>query len=632
MTATRLHAPLLFLAALSLYLLTSAPGLTSEDSAELATGARYLTMVHAPGYPLYLLAGRLVSALDQWPGRGLVLFSAFTSALAVSLLYLALLRLWNERSALVGAATLAVIRGFWDSAIIVEVYALQAALFAALFLTLVHLRAHPSGRLLRLFGLLLGLMLAHHVGVLILTPFLLGFLLWQTRPFPRAAILPACGQLLLGLGLYAALLLLSRRPEMPIVWWPPITSLGQLLHVAGGAGFRSLLFAVPPGDALVNLVQYPLLLATWLNVLSLILAALGLVHLARTDRPLLLLVGGVIAMTVFHTANYAVLDPESFLLPAALPLAILAGAGFQGVIAMRRDRAVYAEAVAVTILVVGIAGRLALGDLMAASTQSLPVDIARAVLDAHDRERSDTDVLVWSDWHLFPTLRYVQIAEGRGRRVTVELDSTASSPGVTFWPGRTWTMRPTRTVGALYPLVMEDLHWRVDIAGASGETTLPPPGPVPAPAASVDTPPAPLLPGHDLDLVRVDTPAEARFGEPIRVIAWFRRAAPRATRAATPVAALRDASGREEPPAGWLVLARNGRPILRTPLSPPSWHGDPADLPADRILAEPVQTLIPTAFLRAPVTDEYRLAIELGARPENGVVDLGPLAVRRDRE
>lgn len=636
MSAARHHAPLVFLVALGLYLLTSAPGLTVEDSAELATGARFLTMVHAPGYPLYLILGRLAFALDAisgaYPGRGLVLLSAFAAAAAVTILHATLRRLHGPGAALVGAASLAVLQGFWEAGIIVEVYALQSALFAALLHVLVSLAQAPSGRGLRLLGLLLGLMLAHHVGVIILLPFLLGYLAWTCRPFPTRDLPAAAGYLALGLLLYAALPLLSARPGMPISWWPPITSLDQLVHVAGGAGFRKLLFAVPAREVAANLVAYPIRLAGWLNILSLVLAAAGTIRLARHDRPLLVLLGGILAMTIVHSANYAVLDPESFLLPAAVPLGLLAGSGFRTVEAWRGDRPAHAGPVALTILVLGIAGRLATGHLFAASVQTLPLDIARAVLTAHDRAATvgqessagEFDIL-WSDWHLYPTLRYAQIAEGLGRNVRVELDSTAETPGPSYKPGRTWAMRPSREMGAVHPLRMEDLHWRVleprspmDASPRDrGETH----------AGSHGTAIAAVLPGG-IHLVGVETTAGARFGEAIPVLLYFRVEAAAATERET-------GATRPPPPfaSGSLVLVRNGHPILRTPWSFPGWRPTAEAAAPDRVHPEPVQSIVPTTFARASTGDRYALALEFdppGTSDGRRRLDLGPISVTRN--
>lgn len=636
MTADRHHAPLVFLVALGLYLLTSAPGLTVEDSAELATGARFLTMVHAPGYPLYLILGRLASALDAisgaYPGRGLVLLSAFAAASAVTILHATLRRLYGPGPALVGAASLAVLQGFWEAGIIVEVYALQSALFAALLHSLVSLSQAPSGRSLRLLGLLLGLMLAHHVGIIILLPFLLGYLAWTCRPFPMRDLPAAFGYLGLGLLFYAALPLLSTRSGIPIVWWPPITGLDQLVHVASGAGFRKLLFAVPAGEVAANLVTYPLRLAGWLNILSLVLVASGIIRLARHDRPLLVLLGGILAMTVLHAANYAVLDPESFLLPATVPLGLLAGAGFRSVEEWRRDRPAHAVPVALTILLLGVTGRLATGHLFAASVQTLPLDIARAVLAAHDRETpanpetsGEGHDILWSDWHLYPTLRYVQIAEGLGKNVRVELDSTAETPGPTYKPGRTWAMRPSRTMGRLHPLRMENLHWRV----------LEPHAPLEARprerrethAFAVGRPVSAALPGG-IYLVGVETTASARFGEAIPVLLSFR----------IEVAAAREqetGAPRLSPPfaSGSLVLLRNGHPILRTPWSFPEWRPTSEALEPGRVHPEPVQSIIPTAFARASRSDRYALALEFeppGTVDGRRRIELGPIAVARD--
>jgi len=63
------------------------------DSAELAAGAYTLGIVHAPGYPLYLLLGKAFSYLPFGDiAYRLNLMSAFFGALTVGLIYLILER------------------------------------------------------------------------------------------------------------------------------------------------------------------------------------------------------------------------------------------------------------------------------------------------------------------------------------------------------------------------------------------------------------------------------------------------------------------------------------------------------------------------------------------------------------
>jgi len=54
-----LTSPLVFLATFGLYLNWLTPGIGLEDSGEFATAATTLSLTHPPGYPLYLLLGRL---------------------------------------------------------------------------------------------------------------------------------------------------------------------------------------------------------------------------------------------------------------------------------------------------------------------------------------------------------------------------------------------------------------------------------------------------------------------------------------------------------------------------------------------------------------------------------------------
>jgi hypothetical protein len=53
----------LFLLTFLVYLKTLAPGVFGFDSAELATGVFTQGIVHPPGYPLYLLIGKLFTFL-----------------------------------------------------------------------------------------------------------------------------------------------------------------------------------------------------------------------------------------------------------------------------------------------------------------------------------------------------------------------------------------------------------------------------------------------------------------------------------------------------------------------------------------------------------------------------------------
>ena len=88
----------LFLLTFLVYLRTLAPGVYGFDSAELATGVFTQGIVHPPGYPLYLLIGKLFTFLPvRDVAYRLNLMSAFFAALTVLLLYLVIKNIFGNR-------------------------------------------------------------------------------------------------------------------------------------------------------------------------------------------------------------------------------------------------------------------------------------------------------------------------------------------------------------------------------------------------------------------------------------------------------------------------------------------------------------------------------------------------------
>lgn len=78
-----------FLGPFAIYLLSLNPSLFRNDTPEVVVGCNSLGVIHAPGYPLFMLAGRLFSFLRIGnPAMTLNLFAAFLGALAVLLFYL----------------------------------------------------------------------------------------------------------------------------------------------------------------------------------------------------------------------------------------------------------------------------------------------------------------------------------------------------------------------------------------------------------------------------------------------------------------------------------------------------------------------------------------------------------------
>ncbi len=155
-----------FAAALALFASRAAPGVTFEDSGELATATVVWGVPHPPGYPLQMLVGRLwwegASFFTNDPARALNLFSAVCAAGAVGWLASFTARLGARfGAAFATGALLALSTTFAAQAVVTEVYALTA-LVLVLLLREATTAQRPLTRSAFLFGLAL---CAHPVGL-----------------------------------------------------------------------------------------------------------------------------------------------------------------------------------------------------------------------------------------------------------------------------------------------------------------------------------------------------------------------------------------------------------------------------------------------------------------------------------
>jgi hypothetical protein len=112
------------LLSLSVYLLTLAPTVTSEDSGELISAAHYFGVPHPPGYPLWtMLCGTFIKIVPfgtiAWRAN---LFSAVCTSLSTIPLFLALGTLgtcWP--ASLCASLVWAFSRTLWSQSVITEV-------------------------------------------------------------------------------------------------------------------------------------------------------------------------------------------------------------------------------------------------------------------------------------------------------------------------------------------------------------------------------------------------------------------------------------------------------------------------------------------------------------------------------
>jgi hypothetical protein len=316
-----LAAALTGLLALAVYWLTLARDLTwanyGVDGGELITAVLTHGSPHPPGYPLYILAGRLAYLLPLEPiAARFNLLSAICVALAAALMACIAaqdgLPFAKEKAGGITAVALGLTLAFtpliWGQALIAEVYGLALLLLAAFLWSL--FTRQPAW----LIGLLLGLSATAHPTAWLMLPLALAFT-------PR----PAWPRLLVGLA--AGLLPFLALPWLigdssPVVWGDPGTLSGWWWLVSGQL-YRGYLLALPPADWAARLVAWgPPLLAqfTWAG-LPLILA--GVYGLARTERRAAGWLGGTAVLYLLFAFTYLPDDAIVNSLPAWLLLGLL---------------------------------------------------------------------------------------------------------------------------------------------------------------------------------------------------------------------------------------------------------------------------------------------------------------------
>jgi hypothetical protein len=405
-----------FVIPLTVYVTTLARDVTFIDSGELAAVAATLGIAHPPGYPLFTLLGHLLAQVPVGPVIFRVgLLSALAAAAASWLVWrtaCGLLPPSRSRpwAALAGALLGAFALTVWSQAVIVEVYALQAALaLAFLAVALGTWRAD-----LRALSFLLGLTLTNHLtGALLAPVFLLAIL-----ALPRRGSWWSLGWGLLPLALYFYLPLRSRQGPA-LNWDYPETAHRLLVHVTArhyqgflgheGLRWRELgrfLGRQLPAEATLILP---------------VLAVLGLVVLARKRPRAAWMTGLYVGALLLYNMAYPIPDIAVYYLPVILVCGLWAGVG-AGWLAARAGSRPLAAALLVALSLVPLVRNFA------ASDQSDFHLASRYVRDA--LRYADPDAVIISGyWDRFtgPAL-YLREVEGLRPDVVVIDTGRMSSP------------------------------------------------------------------------------------------------------------------------------------------------------------------------------------------------------------
>ncbi|OGY49970.1 MAG: hypothetical protein A3J59_00940 [Candidatus Buchananbacteria bacterium RIFCSPHIGHO2_02_FULL_56_16] len=282
-----LLASLVFTVTMSVYLFTLAPTVTIEDSGEFITAVYVLGIPHPPGFPLYILLGKLFTIVVPigtvaWRVN---LLSAVFGALTAALLSAIISRLSRNRVvALSGGLLLAFSPIFWSQSIIAEVYTLNTFFVAFLLFLLIEWSVRRRESYLLWFSFLYGLSLTNHTMMVLIAPAFGFYILLIDRTVWRnfKLLIKLLGLFVLGLAPYLYLPL--RALQHPLLNSGDPSSLGRFLaHVT-----RRTYNDFRPDQALFSKVglvlHFFLLIYEQFFLPTLFLAAGGLAYLFK-KRP-----------------------------------------------------------------------------------------------------------------------------------------------------------------------------------------------------------------------------------------------------------------------------------------------------------------------------------------------------------
>jgi len=212
----------IFLGMFGAYLFTCAPHVPPyRDSGEMASDLLILGVAHAPGYPLYVLLGKLFSvcSVGNWVFRANV-FSALAGALAVFVIFRILKRWMTDFPAFIGAAIFGFSIRFWELACVPEMYTL-GVFWVSLVLASFFIRESPYLTFF-LFGLGLGV----RMDTLLLLPL---FIILFGKTIPPKKWLGNLFFILLGISIF--IFLPVRSIQGPLINWSKPDSLGALFNI-----------------------------------------------------------------------------------------------------------------------------------------------------------------------------------------------------------------------------------------------------------------------------------------------------------------------------------------------------------------------------------------------------------------
>ncbi|MGB3714107.1 MAG: DUF2723 domain-containing protein [Candidatus Promineifilaceae bacterium] len=318
--------------ALIVYLLTVAPDLTwanyGGDGGELITASVTLGIPHPPGYPLYLLVGKLASLVPIGSvAYRYNLLSAVALALAAGFLSATVSNILSAKqgaserfSRAVPVATglvFAFIPLVWGQAIIAEVYTLNLFLLSLLLWMLTRDIDRKSAIIA---GLIFGLSLTTHLTSALILP--LSLYLLPRRYWYRFALGATIG--ILPFLVFPIL----ANTSSPVAWGRSDTLSGWLWFITARI-YRPNVLSLPQGDWWTRFTEWGSLFFKQFAWFAIPLITLGYSSTRVKSRRLIYGLIATIVLYAVYSFGYRANDATVFFLPGILLLAITLGFGMK---------------------------------------------------------------------------------------------------------------------------------------------------------------------------------------------------------------------------------------------------------------------------------------------------------------
>ena len=372
------------------YIVSLCPDVYLIDSGELATVSYTLGIAHPTGYPLYTLLSYFFARLPGEPIRNLNLLSAFFSAAAAVILYLAARNITKiSASAFMAAALFAFSPTIWRTSITNEVYPLTG-LFAALVMYL--LITTKSPRIFYLILYLTGLALTNHIIFFSIALPVFFYLVITYRPGIKEIL---TGLLFLLLGLTPYLYLITRTLGGAEIAWGNPYNLQRLFWHVTGKQYQVWMFSLSAPEIWQNLLNGIRILSRNLLFLLIVPSVAGFVVLYKKERKKFWLMLTILILNVLYTINYSIPDIEPYYIPSLVVLIFTFAYGLRLLRAFLRP--------AIIIPLACIIPFINYGDCTLRSN-TFGMDYARA----HAAGLPDSSLLLTTHWDVYSPLMYLR--------------------------------------------------------------------------------------------------------------------------------------------------------------------------------------------------------------------------------